>query len=34
MAVTPDKVPLGVLATKNFDRAAKSLGQAEQRVWC
>lgn len=32
LAVTPDKLPLGVLATENFDRAAESLGQADQRT--
>lgn len=32
LAVTPDKLPLGVLATENFDRAAESLGQADQRA--
>jgi hypothetical protein len=32
LAVTPDKLPLGVLATENFDRAAETLGQAEQRT--
>ncbi len=31
LAVTPDKLPLGVLATENFDRAAESLGQTDQR---
>jgi len=32
LAVTPDKLPLGVLATENFDRAPESLGQADQRA--
>lgn len=32
LAVTPDKLPLGVLATENFDRAAESLGQTAQRT--
>ena len=32
LAVTPDKLPLGVLATEHFDRAPESLGQAEQRT--
>jgi hypothetical protein len=32
LAVTPDKLPLGVLATEHFDRAAESLGQADQRA--
>lgn len=31
LAVTPDKLPLGVLATENFDRAPETLGQADQR---
>jgi transposase-like protein/transposase Tn5 family protein len=32
LAVTPDKLPLGVLATENFDRAAESLGQTDERT--
>jgi hypothetical protein len=32
LAVTPDKLPLGVLATENFDRAPETLGQADQRA--
>lgn len=32
LAVTPDKLPLGVLATEHFDRAPESLGQANQRT--
>lgn len=32
LAVTPDKLPLGVLAAENFDRAPESLGQTEQRT--
>lgn len=32
LAVTPDKLPLGVLATENFDRAPESLGQSDQRA--
>lgn len=31
LAVTPDKLPLGVLATENFDRAPESLGKADKR---
>lgn len=32
LAVTPDKLPLGVLATENFDRAPESLGRSERRT--
>lgn len=32
LAVTPDKLPLGVLATENFDRAPETLGQSDQRA--
>lgn len=32
LAATPDKLPLGVLATENFDRAAESLGKADERT--
>jgi Transposase DNA-binding/Transposase Tn5 dimerisation domain len=31
LAVTPDKLPLGVLRVDYFDRAAETLGQAEER---
>jgi hypothetical protein len=31
LAVTPDKLPLGVLGTEQFDRAPESLGRTEER---
>ena len=31
LALTPDKVPLGVVGTESFDRAAESLGRTEER---
>lgn len=32
LAVTPDKLPLGIVGTESFDRAAESLGQTDQRA--
>jgi hypothetical protein len=31
LAVTPDRLPLGVVGTENFDRAPESLGKSDER---